>query len=297
MRTIDLLSDFSERVPYTMPGYPFFVTSALLSRYRDMGTPSHWHDDLEFGIIQSGSMTYTVNGECFQLERGQGIFINARQLHSNYTEDGGDCEYVCVLIHPSLLCANRHLEETFIAPLLQNSRLPYRVLHPDVAWHARLMDTIGSIQACCAGAEDALPCLSIQRLAFQAASCLFENMPADPPGAAHIDRRLATLRSMTGFVQLHYEERITLGDIARAGSVSESTCCDIFRQRLRQTPIGYLTRYRIEKGMELLEKPDLPIVDVAMAVGFSSASYFTETFRRIHGLTPSAYRRAKRRTG
>lgn len=287
--TIDLMSDCSERVPYNMPGFPAYARRAALSIYQGMGASNHWHDDLEFGVIVSGYMTYAVNGAHLRVGRGEGIFINARQLHGNFSADGSDCEYVCALLHPSLLRTAPHIDEALITPLMQNGGFTHAILRQDTPWQAALMDTVLRIHGAFESGEATLA-LAVQALANEAASLLCANMPPPSPLPTRVDRRIAALRSMVGFVQLHYEERITLSDIAAAGSVSQSSCCAIFRQQMRQTPVGYLARYRVEKGMALLAQPDLSITDVALAVGFSSASYFTETFHKLLGLTPTEYR-------
>lgn len=55
----------------------------------------------------------------------------------------------------------------------------------------------------------------------------------------------------------------------------------------------YLIQHRLAKSMELLLNTDLPITEVALSVGFGSASYYTETFRKWMGKTPSEFRKSK----
>ncbi len=52
---------------------------------------------------------------------------------------------------------------------------------------------------------------------------------------------------MTGFIQDHYDLKITLSDIAAAGSICRSRCCELFSKYIGQTPNTYLVRYRIQK--------------------------------------------------
>ena len=52
---------------------------------------------------------------------------------------------------------------------------------------------------------------------------------------------------MTGFIHQHFPERITLADIAAAGTMSRSQCCIVFREYVNRTPNEYLTDYRIEQ--------------------------------------------------
>ena len=59
-----------------------------------------------------------------------------------------------------------------------------------------------------------------------------------------------------------------------------------------QTPHRYLTKLRIAKACELLHDPYQSIVDISLAVGFSSQSHLTTVFRRFVKTTPAAYREA-----
>lgn len=56
----------------------------------------------------------------------------------------------------------------------------------------------------------------------------------------------------------------------------------------------YLNRYRVRQAKILLEKGDQSITQVAMAVGFSGASYFGRVFRQEIGISPGAYQRGER---
>ena len=51
----------------------------------------------------------------------------------------------------------------------------------------------------------------------------------------------------------------------------------------------YVVRYRILESCRLLKSPSTNVTDVAYAVGFNDASYFSRTFRRYVGMTPSYY--------
>lgn len=290
---IDVMSDGSERVPYNAPDYPLYVSKCSLSLCQDMGAASHWHDDLEFSVILSGHQIYEINGTEMRIEAGEGVFVNARQLHRNYSADRDDSLYTCVLIHPSLLCATQVLEEEYVKPLMTNGGFTHAILRKSVPWQEALMRTVQNIQEAYMS-EEAAKELRVQSLAYEAAELLYRNMPLPERARLSVDRRFVALREMVGFVQRHYDERITLRDVAAAGNVSESNCCAIFRQQLRQTPIGYLTRYRLEKAMQLLGNPDLSITEIALSVGFSSVSYFTETFRKALGVTPSECRKRAR---
>jgi YesN/AraC family two-component response regulator len=103
------------------------------------------------------------------------------------------------------------------------------------------------------------------------------------------------VRQATACIQAHYSEAFTREDIAQQVGISADYLTDCFRQELGITPMTYLRRYRIRQARELLETTDLSIMQVAMAVGFSEGAHFTRTFQREVGMTPRAYRGARRR--
>ena len=112
--------DDSENVNYNVKGYPVYIRKSCLSRYPNYSCISHWHEDLEFIIVLSGSMRYNVNGEIIDLMEGNGIFVNSRRFHYGYSENATECEFVCILLHPSLFCVNEYFENLYINPIIGN---------------------------------------------------------------------------------------------------------------------------------------------------------------------------------
>jgi AraC-like DNA-binding protein len=62
-----------------------------------------------------------------------------------------------------------------------------------------------------------------------------------------------------------------------------------FRETYGITFQDYVVRYRILESCRLLKNPHANITDVAYAIGFNDASYFSRTFRRYVGISPSNY--------
>ena len=71
----------------------------------------------------------------------------------------------------------------------------------------------------------------------------------------------------------------------------------LFRQTIGHSLQTYITRARLQRACELLQSSSLNIAQVAEAVGFRDASYFTRFFRQRMNTTPMEFRRATRRAG
>jgi AraC-like DNA-binding protein len=81
----------------------------------------------------------------------------------------------------------------------------------------------------------------------------------------------------------------TVGSLAEAAGMSRSAFAVRFRELLGQTPLEYVTEWRMQKGMQLLERRDRKLVDVARAVGYDSDAAFSKAFKRVVGSNPGEY--------
>ena len=283
--------DLSERVPYTAP-----ETHTHIAKYdlRFIPSPidmdaSHWHDDIELILVVKGHMSYGVNGTTYRMQSGEGIFINARQIHNGYYAGASDCTYVCVLMHPMMLCANSYIEQTFIEPVINNTAFSCRHLKPENTGDRAILNSIAQIYDAEQNADPIRPLIR-QSLFYQLWAQLFEINPIADKHTHAQNARLTALKSMMSYIQKHYTQKLTLEDIAAVGNVCKSGCSKLFQSYLHQSPIRFLTECRLKKAAELLHGTDLNITEIAYACGFSGASYFTETFRNYLFCTPSEYR-------
>lgn len=94
------------------------------------------------------------------------------------------------------------------------------------------------------------------------------------------------------------EQQWTVAELASAAGMSRSAFALRFKQLVGETPLEYLTRWRIYKATLLLRERDKKLTEVANAIGYDSDGSFNKTFKRIVGVTPGEYRRTSSgRTG
>jgi AraC family transcriptional regulator len=107
--------------------------------------------------------------------------------------------------------------------------------------------------------------------------------------AEHADR----VEAAKAYLATHYSERLTLDEIARAVAVSPFHLARIFQQHAGVPVHRYLTQLRLRAALERLAGGAQDLTALALELGFSSHSHFTDAFRREFGRTPSAARNAK----
>lgn len=119
---------------------------------------------------------------------------------------------------------------------------------------------------------------------------MWQSIDAPSKGAALPDRRV---NAIVDWIEVNLAGPISLGDMATAAGLSRFHFSHLFRRATGMPPYQFVTQKRIERAKRMLQCSDLPVVDVALAVGFSSQARFCECFRRVCGLTPSSYRRQR----
>lgn len=282
-----LKSDYSETIYYDSPDYPIYTKYCVLSSYPNYAAPSHWHDDIEFIAIISGEMQYNVNGEIVTLHPGEGILVNSCQMHYGYSATKKECRFLCVLLHPMLLCTTTTYEHDFVFPIINHSRLSFIHLRESISWQRIILKKIRFIYN--ARSEPTFPMKA--QIAFMTIwTLLFENIPPTESEKIRLNDDLVITKNMVGFIQQNYKNKVSLSDIAAAGVVGESKCCKLFSRYIVKSPIIYLNQYRANKSMILLRTTDKSITEIATEVGFCGGSYYAEIFRKWIGISPTAYR-------
>ena len=278
-----------EEVFYHFGDFPAYVARECLSDYPNMSGIGHWHEDVEFVVMTKGEMTYWVDGTSYRMEKDQGMFINARQIHYGFSADGKGGEFVCVRFHPSLIGVTEEVKRKYVLPVTGKENRDCLFLQPDIPEQKEMMELLCRARTLCEQRAEELE-LELAGIFLNVWRLLCRQMKISGADEREQDHRLPGLYQMMEFIQKNYGEKITLAEIAREGKMCKSSCCKVFQEYLHKSPVAYLMEYRIRKSMEMLDSQSA-ITEVAMNCGFSGASYYAETFQKTNGITPGEYRR------
>ena len=105
---------------------------------------------------------------------------------------------------------------------------------------------------------------------------------ADEPSLEYVENAVR-------FIAHNYSRTVDTTDIAGSVGISRSHLYRVFMKHLDMPPNEYLTRYRISRACELLERSSLPISAIAASVGYDDQLYFSRVFKKITGTPPSLY--------
>ncbi|MEN8197602.1 MAG: AraC family transcriptional regulator [Pseudomonadota bacterium] len=117
-----------------------------------------------------------------------------------------------------------------------------------------------------------------------------ESLPPDQAGwlGALRDPRIG------GALELIHEEPAkawSVGELAGKVGMSRSAFAGRFKMLVGETPMQYLTRWRIHRAAYYLHTEGLNVSQAAVRVGYESDATFSKAFQRYIGTSPAAYRR------
>ncbi len=109
--------DKNRKADFSMPfHFPAKIYETDLGR-KPFGTNAwHWHDELQFCIVTSGSLCVTVCQQKYELQSGEGIFINSGCIHMTMSRSKDPAQYLFLNIHPQMFSFfhGSAMEQTFL---------------------------------------------------------------------------------------------------------------------------------------------------------------------------------------
>jgi len=98
------------------------------------------------------------------------------------------------------------------------------------------------------------------------------------------------VRRVAQYIQDNVQRELRLAELSAVVHMSPYHFARLFKRSTGVPPHRFLVRHRIDEARALLAAHTVPIAEIARSVGFRTPSHFTTTFRRLTGMTPSAYR-------
>lgn len=255
--------------------------------------PWHWHEELEVFLVSEGATEVAVGSERYIIKEGDGIFINSGILHGAWMYGREGCRYHSIVFHPRLVGGNACsiFWQKYVTPLLDDDANGYVLLKKEVELHQEILTLLE--KAWQSGVkEEAGYEFAVREALSGIVSRLVLQKPAQ--GKRISEKALRDeerMKQMLQYIQEHYEEEISMCQIAGSADISISECLRCFHDTIGVTPIQYVLQYRIQLAAALLTGTSEKISAIGMKCGFQDMSYFARVFRRSKGMTPSEYRK------
>lgn len=236
----------------------------------------HAHGYTELFYIVDGDGQFQVDDNRFPVHAHQLIVVNPNIIHTEVSYESHALEYIVVGIEGLELSIpgsdeNRYCIYSF--PSKNGVLTCMQLILREMQDHELEYQTV------CQAYMDII----IVKL-MRDASVSLTQAPSQLPG----NRQCASVRH---YIDLHYKEKLSLDQLAEEACINKYYLVHAFKEEYGVSPINYLIDCRIREGKRLLTETDLSLSQIAAVLGFSSASYFSQSFRKAEGVSPVEYRK------
>jgi AraC family transcriptional regulator len=239
----------------------------------ELEIPPHDHAAAFFDFIVGGACTEILGGQSRTRGRSTLAFHPAGEVHSSRWH-GPEPRCFHIEIAPPLLDRVRQYAPLYDRPIYHPGGTPNWLA-------ARLYDEFRRADELTPLAAEGLTLELLAACARQAS----RTPERQPP------RWLCTVLDL---LHARFSERLTVAAMAESVGVHPAHLARVFRQFHGRTLSDYVRHLRVEFACRRLATSDTPLAEIALAAGFSDQSHFSNTFKRLRGESPAAFRKSAR---
>jgi len=250
------------------------------------------HSFLEILVCLDGTGRLAIGERVVDFAAGDVLAVDANQTHALTGFWGWRRRMLHVRFRPELVynLGSPMCDYVFLAPFYFQSPVVSPVLPSQ---HPRSKAALSALRqlVLCAAADVTDPRAKAGSKAFLLEVIYLLSVHLQSGGAADTalvqqKHRASRLSRVIDYLDANFSERIMVDDAASLVNMSRTPFMKLFRHATGSTFVSYLNQVRLKHGRRLLLETDLPIAQVAAAVGFSDQSYFDRRYRRHFGEAP-----------
>ena len=291
MTTMRIAADREKEQRHETPLFPCSVYVTDWQKGGIEGCPWHWHRDLELMYVAEGSVCAECGGKQVILREGDGLFFNTRALHC-YKVLGEKACHVCYLIfNPDFVSGGvgTIYHQKYIAPLVEEKSFPCQFLFGENARDKEIIDSMRSAFLAVRQGATGYEYDVRYHVSRALLKLLLDYLPLAYKSKQQTPQ-MERLQEMLDFLHWHFNEDISLEQIASSAGVSNREAQRCFKGILDMSPMEYLHHYRLQVAEELLVGTSDSVLDVGLNCGFANPSHFIKAFRSYRGCTPRVFR-------
>ena len=260
--------------------------------------PSHRHEFWEIVIVYRGSGLMSFGCRTLPIRVGDVFVLSRGQRHAYFETRSLDVINILFdpayvgSVHPVLADWMQHESLVSVGPCWQPGEVRGECLHLGSSDFALLLDKVGRMEA---ELKLQKPENRISALAYFLLIITMlrrQSRPWEGAGSAVAGHRVS--RSLQ-YLEEHFSDPITIGDIISCSQVSRRHFFRLFEQAVGVTPMDYLKKLRLQKAASLLLTTSSPVTQVAFDCGFNDSNYFSSMYRKEYGLSPTQFRKRGQR--
>ena len=241
------------------------------------------HDYYELYFLVEGRREFFFENKVFSLEAPAFSVIPPFSMHKT---SGGSYKRVNVNIADKLLTER---EKAFLGTL--SAAVAFSLSDEDAGELSSLLMRGADIMLADKWEKHFLTLSFVHTALYMLECCRLRSLDSNEPTKGK--RRDTAALEVASYINEHYREPLTLEGISELFYRSKNTLCSKFRAAMRCSVIEYLSFVRINRAKALLATTDMSMERISELCGYSSANYFSLSFKKTMGISPTGYRSAK----
>lgn len=255
-----------------------------------MQTVEHMSRTYELTIVKDGKISYFIDGEKYDIFPGQMLFINANVMHHRIYEHG-EGRFDTIVVSPELLFPG--MLESYYDRITSDQSPSFMLFSSGSSRHKEIIDLFAKLFEIYARRERGFEFEGMSQL-YLASNKLVSYIEKVPSrrGVESINKaeeHKIYMKKMLEFIANNCHEKLSLAIIGESAGICRSRCCAYFKEYMNMSANDYLSQYRLAKSIEILENNDISLAQAAKMSGFNGASYYSELFKKVSGLTPTEW--------
>ncbi len=251
----------------------------------DWHSTLHTHACTEIFYVVGGSGKFNIEGKLLPVTTDDMVIVNPNVEHTEVSYNKRPLEYIVLGVEGLEYSAGEDADERWFMTNMQNAR--------EALLHA-LREMLREIEYKAVGYElicqDLLEVLILRLMRHAGLQFLPTKTEHRKPGRKP-SKECAAVRH---YIDNHFKENINLDMLSELVHVNKYYMVHSFTKEYGISPINYLISRRIEESKYLLSDTDHSLSQISHMLGFSSPSYFSQSFRRLEGMSPMEFRRSSR---
>jgi AraC-like DNA-binding protein len=254
--------------------------TALHARFVSHRYPRHSHDHFVVGLVESGAQSYTYRGANHITPAGHMFVVNPDEVHTGEAANSSGYVY-------RTLCLGEPVVAELTRDLYASAKARY--LKGAVFGDPNLARALTSLHT---NLADGAPGADLEGLLFEAVALLFDRYGDGRPLVVRKREERAAVAKARKYIEDHFSDELSLSLLGGLTCLSPFYFARSFKDATGLPPHSYIDGVRARKARKMLDSGE-SIVSTAISVGYADQSHLTKRFKRVYGITPGQYCRAK----
>lgn len=270
--------NFSEQQEIKLNAKLIYIAAAKYEG--DWHSTLHTHHCTELFYVIRGKGNFIVEDEVFDVKKDDLVIVNPNIEHTEVSLDSSPLEYIVLGIEGLTFSSD-------ITDLNNNYNIyNYQHYKHEVLFYLEAL--LREVEAeesdynvVCQNLLEVLIINMVRRTNYALSITASKKMNKE---CAFIKR----------YIDSYFSENITLDKLSELSHMNKYYLVHAFKKYIGLSPINYLIEVRIQESKNLLETTNYSISQISNFIGFSSQSYFSQSFKKNTGQTPNEYRKSKK---